>query len=95
MLTLYTVRLILQESTRDIPLFQGAANSSASYFEYNQDKLKDISWLLEGGGDKPGAGVNGVSALRGDAARLEGMKRLIAVSRLRGFILAREPGDRF
>jgi hypothetical protein len=69
-----------QESTRDIPLFQGATNSSASYFEYNTDKLKDISSLLEGGGDKSGAGSNGVGALRGDAARLEGMKRLIAVS---------------
>jgi hypothetical protein len=75
---------LFQESTRDIPLFQGTANSSAAYFEYNHDKLKDISWLLEGGGDKSGAGATGVSAvtsgMRGDAARLEGMKRLIAVS---------------
>lgn len=63
-------------------MFQGTASSSASYFEYNHDKLKDISSLLEGGGDKAGAGVNGVGALRGDAARLEGMKRLISVSRL-------------
>ncbi|GHJ84817.1 hypothetical protein NliqN6_1219 [Naganishia liquefaciens] len=72
-----------KESTRDIPLFQGTSNASAAYFEYNHDKLKDISWLLEGGGDKSGAGASGVSAvtsgMRGDAARLEGMKRLIAM----------------
>ncbi|KAJ9103367.1 hypothetical protein QFC19_004466 [Naganishia cerealis] len=71
-----------KESTRDIPLFQGNSNSSAAYFEYNHDKLKDISWLLEGGGDKAGTGTSGVSAvtsrMSGDAARLEGMKRLIA-----------------
>ncbi|KAJ9115001.1 hypothetical protein QFC22_005329 [Naganishia vaughanmartiniae] len=72
-----------KESTRDIPLFQGNAKSSAAYFEYNHDKLKDISWLLEGGGDKPGTGATGISAvtsrMSGDAARLEGMKRLIAM----------------
>ncbi|KAK8861597.1 hypothetical protein IAR55_002420 [Kwoniella newhampshirensis] len=52
------------ETTRDLSLLSGTAtNSSSTYFDTSDDKLKEISKLLES---------------RVDRERLEGMKRIIA-----------------
>lgn len=54
-----------QESTRDFPILAGnaSAQTSASYFDSSDDKLREIDKLLESSTDRD---------------RLEGMKRLIA-----------------
>ncbi|WVR03787.1 hypothetical protein IAU60_000782 [Kwoniella sp. DSM 27419] len=51
------------ETTRDLSLLTGSNPSSNTYFDTSDDKLKDISKLLES---------------RVDRERLEGMKRIIA-----------------
>lgn len=51
------------ESTRDIQLLTGGAGSSTPYFDTSDDKIKEISKLLES---------------RMERERLEGMKRIIA-----------------
>jgi AP-3 complex subunit beta len=52
------------ETTRDLNLLTGAGSAStASYFDTSDDKLKEISKLLES---------------RSERERLEGMKRIIA-----------------
>lgn len=53
-----------QESTRDFNILPGSsASASAAYFDTTDDKIKEISKLLES---------------RHDKERLEGMKRIIA-----------------
>jgi AP-3 complex subunit beta len=51
------------ESTRDIQLLTGGAGSSTPYFDTSDDKIKEISKLLES---------------RSERDRLEAMKRIIA-----------------
>jgi len=57
-----------QESTRDLPILQGKGPAAQAYFEYSDDKVREISHLLEGSSSKST-----------EADRLEGMKRLIGV----------------
>jgi AP-3 complex subunit beta len=52
-----------QESTRDLNILPGSSSTSAAYFDTTDDKIKEISKLLES---------------RNDKERLEGMKRIIA-----------------
>ena len=53
-----------QETTRDLTLLTGGAGSStAAYFDTSDEKIKEISKLLES---------------RAERDRLEGMKRIIA-----------------
>jgi len=56
-------RADVQETTRDISLLTGSTTSTATYFDTSDDKLKEISKLLES---------------RSERERLEGMKRIIA-----------------
>lgn len=51
------------ESTRDLQVLTGGAGSSTPYFDTSDDKIKEISKLLES---------------RTERDRLEGMKRVIA-----------------
>lgn len=51
------------ESTRDLQVLTGGAGSSTPYFDTSDDKIKEISKLLES---------------RSERDRLEGMKRIIA-----------------
>ncbi|OCF43360.1 AP-3 complex subunit beta [Kwoniella heveanensis CBS 569] len=51
------------ETTRDLSLLTGSSQSSATYFDTSDDKLKEISKLLDS---------------RVERERLEGMKRIIA-----------------
>jgi hypothetical protein len=48
---------------------QGKGPAAQTYFEYNDDKLREIAQLFDGSNNKAS-----------EADRLEGMKRLIAVS---------------
>lgn len=63
MLTFQLNRADVQETTRDISLLTGSTTSTATYFDTSDDKLKEISKLLES---------------RSERERLEGMKRIIA-----------------